>query len=259
MKILILGAGQVGRTAAHHLSREEANEVTVVDTNEDVLRDLQDRLDVRTVAGNAAYPDGARSRRRRRGRHPRRAHQQRRSQHVACEVAFTLFRTPDQDRPHPRRRVHQRARSCSASDALAVDVFISPEQLVTEYVERLHPSSRRAAGARFRRRHGAPGRRARPSRTACWSGRACASCREHLPDIEARVVAIYRNGRCVPPDGDTVIEEGDEVFFLAARDDIRRVMAELRHSEDPVRRMVIAGGGNIGFRLARDAGEDATR
>ena len=66
MKILILGAGQVGRTAAYHLSREEANEVTVVDTNEEVLRDLQDRLDIRTVAGNAAYPDGARSRRLRR-------------------------------------------------------------------------------------------------------------------------------------------------------------------------------------------------
>ena len=56
MKIVILGAGQVGRTAAYHLSREEANEVTVVDTNEEVLRDLQDRLDIRTVAGNAAYP-----------------------------------------------------------------------------------------------------------------------------------------------------------------------------------------------------------
>jgi len=56
MKILILGAGQVGRTAADHLSREEANEVTVVDVNEDVLRELQDRLDVRTVAGSAAHP-----------------------------------------------------------------------------------------------------------------------------------------------------------------------------------------------------------
>src|SRR6201996_6138388 len=56
MKIVILGAGQVGRTAAYHLSREEANEVTVVDMNEEILRDLQDRLDIRTVNGNAASP-----------------------------------------------------------------------------------------------------------------------------------------------------------------------------------------------------------
>ena len=56
MKIIILGAGQVGRTAATHLAREEANEVTVVDVNEELLRDLQDRLDIRTLSGNGAYP-----------------------------------------------------------------------------------------------------------------------------------------------------------------------------------------------------------
>ena len=56
MKIIILGAGQVGRTAAYHLSREEANDVTVIDQNEEILRDLQDRLDIRTVNGNASSP-----------------------------------------------------------------------------------------------------------------------------------------------------------------------------------------------------------
>ncbi len=56
MKIIILGAGQVGRTAAQHLAREEANDVTVVDTDERLLRDLQDRIDIRTVQGNAASP-----------------------------------------------------------------------------------------------------------------------------------------------------------------------------------------------------------
>ena len=56
MKIIILGAGQVGRTAAQHLAREEANDVTVVDTDDELLRDLQDRIDIRTVQGNAASP-----------------------------------------------------------------------------------------------------------------------------------------------------------------------------------------------------------
>ena len=77
MKILILGAGQVGRTAADHLSREEANEVTVVDVNEDTLRSVQDRFDVRTVAGNAAHPNvlapGKRTLRRRNSRKKSRA------------------------------------------------------------------------------------------------------------------------------------------------------------------------------------------
>ncbi len=81
-------------------------------------------------------------------------------------------------------------------------------------------------------------------------GRELRTLREHLPDTEARVAAIYRNDRLVAAGGDTVIEEGDEIFFVAASDDLRRVMAELRRSEDPVRRLVIAGGGNIGLRLA---------
>src|SRR5690606_42014317 len=55
----------------------------------------------------------------------------------------------------------------------------------------------------------------------------------------------------VKPEGDTVIEHGDEVFFIAAREDIRVVMSEMQRLEGPVRRIVIAGGGNIGFRLAQ--------
>ena len=57
MKIIILGAGQVGRTAAQALAREEANEVTVVDIDDEALRELKDRADVRTVFGNAANPN----------------------------------------------------------------------------------------------------------------------------------------------------------------------------------------------------------
>src|ERR1700689_4493895 len=133
MKILILGAGQVGRTAAYHLSPEPANEVTVVDTNEDVLRDLQDRLDVRAVAGNGAYPvvletagiadtdilvaltnsDEINI--------------------VACEIAHTLYRTPTKI-ARIRAPEYTSREQLFTEGALAVDVWISPEQLVTEYI-----------------------------------------------------------------------------------------------------------------------------
>ncbi|MCS6947654.1 MAG: Trk system potassium transporter TrkA, partial [Steroidobacteraceae bacterium] len=83
-------------------------------------------------------------------------------------------------------------------------------------------------------------------------GQALRNLKDHLPKTEARVVAIYRGGRSVLPEGETVIEEDDEVFFLAATDDIRQVMAEIRKEDNPIKRVVIAGGGNIGFRLARE-------
>jgi trk system potassium uptake protein TrkA len=81
-------------------------------------------------------------------------------------------------------------------------------------------------------------------------GEALKSLRVHMPNIDARVAAIYRAGQSIKPEGTTVIADGDEVFFLAARKDIRAVMREMRREEAPVRRVVIAGAGNVGFRLA---------
>jgi trk system potassium uptake protein TrkA len=73
---------------------------------------------------------------------------------------------------------------------------------------------------------------------------------DHMPDIDARVAAIYRQDRAIQPEGDTVIEADDEVFFIAAPKHIRAVMSELRRLEKPYKRLIFAGGGNIGTRLA---------
>ena len=94
MKIVILGAGQVGRTVAYQLSREEANEVTVVDVNEDVLRDLQDRIDIRTVAGNAAHPSVLEAAGAAEADILIALTNSDEVNILACEVADTLFRTP---------------------------------------------------------------------------------------------------------------------------------------------------------------------
>ena len=250
MKIIILGAGQVGRTAAYHLSREEANDVTVIDQNEEILRDLQDRLDIRTVYGNASSPrileaagiattdvlvaltnsDEVNM--------------------LACQVAWTLYRTP---------KKIARVRSADYTDreglfsetGVAVDVWISPEQLVTEYIARLirYPGALQVldfADGRVR----LVGIRALQGGPLV--GHELRTLREHIPSADARVAAIYRGGKSIKPEGTTVIEHGDEVFFLAARENIRTVMKELRKEEKPARRVVIAGGGNIGFRLASE-------
>jgi trk system potassium uptake protein len=254
MKILILGAGQVGRTAARHLSHEEANEVTVVDINEDALRDLQDRLDVRTVAGNAAHPTVLEAAGAPEAEILVALTSSDEVNMMACEVAFKLFRTPTKIARIRAAEYTARA-ALFGSEGLSVDVVISPEQLVTDYVERLihHPGTLQVldfADGKVR----LVGVRA--SRGGLLVGQSLRELPRHLPKMEVRVVAIYRDGRSVAPEGDTLIEDGDEVFFLAARYDIRRVMAELRHGDDPARRIVIAGGGNIGLRLARTLEQD---
>ncbi|MDH5215548.1 MAG: Trk system potassium transporter TrkA [Gammaproteobacteria bacterium] len=248
MKILILGAGQVGSSAAYHLSREEANEVTVVDTSAEVLRDLQDRLDIRTVVGNGAYPDVLE----RAGASDAdiivALTDSDETNMVACQVAYTLHHTPTKI-ARIRSADYMNAKKLFTQDAIPVDVRISPEQLVCEYVEQLilYPGALQVlefANGRVRLVG------ARADRDGLLVGQQIAALKEHIPNTEGRIAAIYRNGKSIEPDGDTVIQEGDEIFFVAARQDVRVFMSEMRKLEDPVRRVVIAGGGNIGLRLA---------
>jgi trk system potassium uptake protein TrkA len=249
MKILILGAGQVGSTAAFSLAREEANEVTIVDKNPDVLRELQDRLDVRTVVGNASYPDVIE---RAGGRDADIIIALTNSDAinmVACQIAFTLFRTPTRIARIRARELMSREQ-LFGPDGIPVDVAISPSSLVTNYIEQLirFPGALQVldfADGRVR----LVATRARGG--GALVGHPLRELSEHIPNVESRVVAIFRGGRGIIPDGDTVVEEDDEVFFIAARKDIRTVLREMRKLDDPVRKVVIAGGGNIGLDLAR--------
>jgi trk system potassium uptake protein TrkA len=248
MNILILGAGQVGSSAAYHLSREEANEVTVIDMRADILRELQDRLDIRTVVGHAAHPDVLE----RAGANDAdiivALTDTDETNMIACQVAYTLYHTPTKI-ARIRSADYMRAKKLFAKDAIPVDVRISPEQLVCEYIEQLilYPGTMQVlefAGGRVRLVG------ARADRDGLLVGKQISTLKEHIPNTEARIAALYRDGKAVLPDGDTVIKENDEVFFIAARQDIRVFMSEMRKLEDPVRRVVIAGGGNIGVRLA---------
>jgi trk/ktr system potassium uptake protein len=249
MNILILGAGQVGTTAAYSLAREEANEVTIVDLNPEVLRELQDRLDVRTVVGNAAYPDvleraGAK------GADMIIALTDRDEINmIACQISHTLFGTPTKI-ARIRAGEFTNRHELFGPEMLPVDVPISPEKLVTEHIEQLihYPGALQVlefADGRVR----LVATRAHVG--GALIGHPLSELPKHIPNVETRVVAIYRGNSGILPDGDTVVQEGDEVFFIAARKDIRTVLSEMRKLDDPIRRIVIAGGGNIGLRLAK--------
>lgn len=248
MKILILGAGQVGSTAAYHLAREESNEVTIIDSNPAVLRELQERLDVRTVLGHAASPAALERAGAASADMLIALTNSDEVNMIACQVAFTLFGTETKI-ARIRSAEYVNTPGLFGTDRVPVDLCISPEQLVTRYIEQLigYPGAFqvldfadgkvRLVGARAQ--GGGP-----------LVGREIRSLRDDIPGIETRIAAIYRDGREVNPEGSTRLLEDDEVFFIAARKDISTVMREIRRLEDPVRRVIIAGGGNIGFRLA---------
>lgn len=248
MKIIILGAGQVGSSLANNLA-SEANDITVVDVDTPLLQELQDRLDLRTINGHASHPDvllraGAED-----ADMIIAVTNSDETNIVACQVAYTLFHTPTKI-ARVRSQAYLQHAELFTQEAMPVDVIISPEQLVTDYVHRLieHPgalqvldfSAGRVQLVAVRAYYGGP-----------LVGHELKTLRDHMPGVQTRVAAIYRRGRAINPEGNTVIEADDEVFFIAAKKDIRSVMSELRKLEKPVKRVIIAGGGNIGKRLAR--------
>jgi len=248
MKIIILGAGQVGRSVATNLVHEN-NDITVVDQNTDLLRDLRDRLDIGTVMGHASHPDILRRAGAEDADMILAVTNSDEVNMVACQIAYTMFRTPMKI-ARVRSQDYMSNPEIFAPTALPIDMMISPEQLVTEYIQRLiqHPGALQVmdfAGGRVRlvavrAYYGGP-----------LVGHQLRELNQHLGKAEARVAAIYRKNRSIHPDGSTVIEADDEVFFIAAAENIHAVMRELRKAEKPFKRLIFAGGGNIGRRLAQ--------
>jgi trk system potassium uptake protein TrkA len=167
---------------------------------------------------------------------------------IACQVASSLFHTPTKI-ARIRSPEYLRRPGLFAEDSIPVDVMISPESLVTEYIYHLieHPSALQVLDF-------AQGRvqlvAVKAYDDGLMVGRALKTMNDVVPGVDMRVAAIFRGGESVQPSAECVIEAGDEVFFLAAREHIPTVISEIRKLEKPNKRIMLAGGGNIGGQLA---------
>lgn len=249
MKIIILGAGQVGGTLAENLVGEN-NDITIVDTNSRRLRELQDKYDLRVVNGAASHPDTLREAGAQDADMLVAVTNADETNMAACQVAFTLFNTPNRIARIRSPEYLAEKDSLFKSGAIPVDHLIAPEELVTGYIERLiqYPGALQVVSfaeekvslVAVKAFYGGP-----------LVGNAISALREHMPHIDTRVAAIFRQGRAIRPQGTTIIEADDEVFFVAASNDIRSVMSELQRLEKQYRKIMIVGGGNIGAGLAK--------
>lgn len=249
MKIIILGAGQVGGTLAENLVGEQ-NEITVVDIDGNRLRELQDKYDLQGVAGHGAHPDVLS----RAGAEDAdmiiAVTSSDEVNMVACQIAYSIFNTPTKiARIRSEQYLKYREKLFHNND-LPVDHYIAPEALVTNYIRRLIDYPGALQVLQF-----ADGLLSLVAVKAYYGGLlvgyALSTLKQHIPNVETRVAAIYRQGKAIKPQGTTVIEADDEVFFIAATKHIRAVMNELQKLERSYKKIMIAGGGNIGAGLAR--------
>ena len=251
MRIIILGAGRVGESVAESLV-SEANDITVVDTDPDRLAQLQDRLDLRTVTGNATHPTVLQQAGAEDADMLIATAARDETNMVACQIAARVFNVPRRI-ARVRAPEFQDHPEITGEGGFYVDHIICPEQTVCDYIFKLIEFPEALQVLEF-----ASGSASLIAVRAYAGGalveHPISELRKYHPKVDMRIVAIFRDDRSITPDGDTRIQDGDEVFLLAASEHIRTALADSRRMDKPVRRIMIAGGGNIGLRLARALG-----
>ena len=249
MKIIIIGAGQVGSTLTEKLVTEK-NDLTVIDTDRSLLGILNDKYDLRTVCGLGTHPDILASAGAADAEMLVAVSESDEVNILACQIADTLFHVPNKIARIRSREYIERSTELFGAGGLSVDKVISPEMLVTSQIAELvfHPGTSQVMEF-------SNGELAIVMVKACYGGfivgNTISAVKSTELDGKINIVAIIRNGKAIRLSPGTVIEGGDEVYFITQASYIGQCVAGLERIETPYRRILIIGGGNIGAGLAR--------
>ena len=248
MRILILGAGRVGESVAESLVSER-NDITLIDPDAQRLRLLEERLDLRGVPGNGIHPSTLERAGIRDADMLIACATQDETNLTACKVAHDVFNVPTTV-ARLRSPEFVEGQALLQRSGFAVDHVICPEESVVRYIQKLIEYPEALQVLEF-----AKGRAqliaVRVTAGSKLANRTLGQFREQFPNAPVRVVALYRRDEEQPCESDTPVRVGDEVFLLADERSLRAVLAAAHSTDRPVRRVMIAGGGNVGLRLAR--------
>lgn len=250
MKVIICGAGQVGSGIAERLAAE-GNDISIIDADVALVERANDVLEVRAIRGNGAHPDVLEHAGAREADMLIAVTLHDEVNMVACHVAHTLFDIPTKiARVRAQTYLTEPWSKIFARDNMPIDFVISPEIEVGNMVLRRLETPGAFETASF-----GDGR-------ISLLGILCdANCplvdtplsqlSELFPDLPAVTVAIVRDERLIVPHANDEIHVDDGVYVVTPSDQVSRVLQVFGHEETRARRIVIAGGGNIGFYLAK--------
>ena len=250
-KIAVLGGGQVGSSLAKILT-DDGNDITLIDTDSSVIEALQEDNDIKTIHGNASSPSVL---------------EQAEVNDcdiliattasdevnlVSCHLAKKMFNVPTVI-ARLRNSGFQVSTSGFDLDLFSIDSIISPSQLVTDFIKNIieHPGA-------FQAYDFADGMLqvigATVLKDGPLAGRKLSEFKKHLPNVDVKVIALYRDRKILPVNGATIIETGDDLFFLATEENMR-FMSELSKNQSRIENIMIAGGGIVGMTLASKLSE----
>ncbi len=250
MKIIILGAGRVGFTVASNLSSENID-ITLIDKSQTVIDTVCERLDVSVICGSVSHPDVLESAGIKQADIIVAVTGSDETNMMACQIAHHLFNVP-------KKIARVRAQSfidlkdqLFHEGAIPIDVIINPEHEIVHFIKNLilHPGSQQVLSF--------ANSALNLIETKCnhhssLVGKSLEKLTVQLQGVYARIAIIYRRSEVLVPNNQTIIEGNDRLFFIAASDDIQKVLSLLFNQNKPYKRLVIAGGGRIGLGLAKE-------
>ena len=248
MNILILGAGRVGSASAVELASEQDNEVTVVDIDGERLEKLSSKWDLRVIEGNASHPNTLKSAGGETADMLIAVTSSDEVNMISCQIASTLFNTQTKI-ARIRQAEYTKHSELFSEGNIPVDYILSPEELVTNYISEVieHPGA-------FQVLNFANGKikmvGVKTKQHGFLVDRPISHLHNHLGNEKVRIAALYRDGEMISPKGDTLIKEGDEVYFIAAPGEIDNMITEFNQDQEKARNITIAGGGRVGYKLA---------
>ncbi len=260
MRVIICGAGQVGFGIAERLAAEQ-NDVSVIDTSPDLIRNVRDTLDVRGFVGHGSHPEVLQKAGAEQADMIIAVTLHDEVNMVACQVAHSLFNVPTKiARIRAQSYLQQHYMDLFSREHMPIDVIISPELEVGEMVLRRIALPGATDIVQFAD--------AQVAMLAIECADECpvintplSQLSDLFPDLPATVVGVSRANRLFIPRSADQLQSGDLAFVITTKAQVRRTLALFGHEEPEATRIVIAGGGNIGLYVARtiEARQSKTR
>ena len=250
MRIVVCGAGRVGTGIARRLSREQ-NDVTVIDQSKKLIRSVAERLDVRGVVGNGAYPETLEEAGAREADMLIAVTYSDEVNMTACQIAHSLFKVPTKiARIRAQEYLDPRYFDLFSRNHLPIDVVISPEREVSEaIIQRMSTPGASEVKSFADGQVWAIGVKLRED--CAIINTPLRQVAELFPDLKITIVAIKRGDRLWRAHSNDQLEPGDQIYFISDRNDVQRALEIMGEAARQARRVILIGGGNIGLFVAK--------
>jgi len=250
VRVIVCGAGRVGVGIASRLSREN-NEVTVIDQSKDLIRKVAERLDVRGLVGNGAYPETLEAAGAAEADMLIAVTYSDEVNMIACQIAHSLFNLPTKiARVRAQGYLDPKYSDLFSRNHLPIDVIISPEREVSEaIIQRMSTPGAVEIKSFAEDRIWAVGVKLRED--CAIINTPLRQVAELFPDLKITIVSIRRNEKMWRAHAEDELSAGDLIHFIADRQDVQRALEIMGAAAKQARRVVIIGGGNIGLFVAK--------